>query len=68
MTNEEIDKETFAAISDGCTHFRTIDRAIELAGIMPSDRMRVVDKSLQRLRRAGKVVFSTNNGWKVVGT
>jgi len=67
MTNEEIDERIVSIIVDGIT--RSGDISVKL-GLWPYDRQ--IDRSLQRLRRAGRIVYDHSygvsdrqRGWKV---
>lgn len=69
--NAEIDAAVFAAIKSGCIKSSSVIGAIRPEQLRPNrifdsnDEMRVVDKSLQRLRRKGMIRFHSPGGWKV---
>lgn len=62
MSNEEIDERVEKAVLAGCTKFNDI--CIRLGLVTYRCDFRSVDKSLQRLRRAGKIHFDKKEqGW-----
>lgn len=69
MTNEEIDAKTLALIERGIASAGGIKRLLfsgtprDAAQDYTNDR--IVDKSLQRLRRANKIVYA-NRAWSIV--
>ena len=70
MTKEqrtEIDEKVFCIIVSGNVVFATIHSAMCVAGAWPSGNE--VDKSLQRLRRKGRIRFcKADRQWRVVET
>lgn len=62
---DELDSNVMAAIRGGACRLDTI--AAQL-GLQHWQDMRTVDRSLQRLRKAGRIQYDAGTGWKEGGT
>ena len=68
MANQELDLAVLDAVTQGFTKAGEILEYV--SGRVRGDKnpfYRPVDRSLQRLRRARKIRFSTKSGWKLDG-
>jgi hypothetical protein len=63
MANDEVDRRVLDAVKAGAKRARDVIVAVH--GEYTGDHRihRVIDRSLQRLRRAGRLQFSTGTGW-----
>lgn len=65
MSNEEVDERVEKAIIAGCEKFHEI--CVRLGQVTFKCDFRVIDRSLQRLRRAEKIYFDKKEqGWHTV--
>lgn len=66
--NDALDAEVFAAIQRGETSFLGIRISVRdnATAELPADLYRPVDRSLQRLKKQGRIAFVRGRGWEVV--
>ncbi len=67
----DINKAIMAAILGGNTRAHAIETtcyaiALKMRSNATDTPMRVIDRRLQALRRAGKIGFETSNGWYIL--
>ena len=67
---DELDAKVLAAVAAGNNRLVKVAKACGIQGLaaISNDhpQTRAVDRSLQRLRNAGKITYDSTPGWKVV--
>ena len=62
MTNDELDTKILQVLNE--TEGKRFEAVCSVVGISPGD-FRQVDRALQRLRKKGKIKFSSKVGWRL---